>query len=221
MTARHPGSGRARAHAVPPGAADCGRLSAMSRSSAGAEPRTVRIGRVRVVIAPPEEPPFRFDAEVVEEDTYLVLSAGPEAIESDVHPLRVLQAAHDARPVAPGSVVAQPGPPLRLLAVVHDLAQEPTWREEWIAEALAAVMREVRKRQVRALTLPVLGARHGRMPAAAFAGLLRRALEAETPPSLARLWIRAAGEIEDMAAVLKAGRGAGGVLRRGPWPGSG
>jgi hypothetical protein len=123
--------------------------------------------------------------------------------------------------VPPGSVVVQPGPPLRLLAVVHDLAREPSWREEWIDAALAGVMREVRKRQVRALALPVLGARHGRMPASAFAGLLRRALEAETPPSLARLWLRAAGEADDMAAALEGGRDAGGVLRRGPWPGSG
>jgi hypothetical protein len=192
----------------------------MARFRGGTDARTVRVGRVRVVIAPPDEPPFRIDAEVVEEDTFLVLSAEPGVIERDVHPLRVLQAAHEAKPVPPGSVVVQAGPPLRLLAVVHDLAQEPSWREEWIDAALGGVVREVRKRQVRALALPVLGARHGRMPAPAFAGLLRRALEAETPPSLARLWLRAAGEAEDMAAALEGRRGAGGVLRRGPWPGS-
>jgi len=191
------------------------------RFSKDSDRRSIRVGRVRVVIAPPEEPPFRVDAEVLEEDTYLVLSAEPQAIEPDVHPLLVLQAAHEARPVPPGSVIVQPGAPLRLLAVVHDLAQEPTWREEWIGAALAGVLREVRAQRVRALALPALGARHGRMPAVAFAGLLCRALEADTPPTLARLWLRVAGEAGEMAAVLKADRGAGGVLRRGPWPGSG
>jgi O-acetyl-ADP-ribose deacetylase (regulator of RNase III) len=133
----------------------------------------------------------------------------------------VLTEAHEAEPAPPGTVVARPGEPLLLLAVVHDLAQDPTWREEWIGAALAGVLREVRARRVRALALPVLGARHGRMPPAAFAGLLRAALESDAPPSLARLWLQAAGETEELAAVLKAGGGAGGVLRRGPWPGSG
>jgi hypothetical protein len=192
----------------------------MVRFSKVADLRTIRVGRVRVVIAPADEPPFRVDAEVVEDDTFLVLSADPEPVEPDAHPLRVLQAAHEAEAVPPGTVIARPGAPLRLLAVVHDLAQDPTWREEWVGMALAGVLREVRARRVRALALPVLGARHGRMPAAAFAGLLQGALEADPPPSLARLWLQAAGGTEEIAAVLQSGRGPRGVLRRGPWPGS-
>ncbi len=192
----------------------------MVRFSKVADLRTIRVGRVRVVIAPADEPPFRVDAQVVEEDTFLVLSAGPEVIESDLHPLRVLQAAHEAEPLPPGSVVVQPGEPVRLLAVVHDLAQEPSCREDWVRQALTGVLREVRARRMRALAVPVLGARHGRMPAEAFAGLLRAALEADTPASLARVWLQASDDVTDLAAVLKAGRGAGGVLRRGPWPGS-
>jgi len=193
----------------------------MPRSTGRRGSSTVSFGRLRVTIAPPEELPFRIDAEVVEEDTFLVLSADPVAIEPDAHPLRVLKEAHEAEPVPPGTVVARPGEPLLLLAVVHDLRQDPTWREEWIGAALAGVLREVRARRVRALALPVLGARHGRMPPEVFAGLLRTALEADTPPSLARLWLQTTGEAEELAAVLKAGPGTGGVLRRGPWPGSG
>lgn len=193
----------------------------MVRFARGADPWVIRVGRVRVVIGPADEPPFRVEAEVVEDDTFLVLSADPEPIEPDVHPLRVLTAAHEAEPVPTGSIVVRPGEPLRLLAVVHDLAQEPSCREEWVRQALAGVLREVRARRMRAVALPVLGARHGRMPAALFAGLLRAALEADAPPSLARLWLQAAAGADDLAAVLKAGRGAGGILRRGPWPGSG
>ena len=193
----------------------------MVRFAKGADPRAIRLGRVRVVIAPADEPPFRVDAEVVEEDTFLVLSAGPEVIEPDLHPLRVLQAAHEAEALPPGSVIAQSGEPMRLLAVVHDLAQEPSCREEWVRQALAGVMREARARRMRALAVPLLGARHGRMPAAAFAGLLRSALESDAPPSLARLWLQAAEGAGELAAVLRAGGGARGVVRRGPWPGSG
>lgn len=193
----------------------------MVRFSQGADPRTVRVGRVRVVVAPADQQPFRVDAEAVEEDTFLVLSADAETEDQGVHPLRVLQAAHEAEPVAPGTVIARPGPPLRLLAVVHDLGRDPTWREDWVAAALAGLLREIRVRRVRALALPVLGARHGRMPATAFAALLRAALEAGSPPSLARVWLQASNDVEDLAAVLKAGHGVGGELRRGPWPGSG
>lgn len=193
----------------------------MVRFSKGADLRTIRVGRVRVVIAPVGEPPFRVEAEVVEEDTFLVLSAGAEVTEPDIHPLRVLQAAHEAEPIPPGSVIVQSGEPLRLLAVVHDLAQEPSCREEWVRQALAGVLLEARARRLRALALPVLGARHGRMPAAPFGGLLRTALETDAPPSLVRVWLQATDDVEDLAAVLKAGRGTGGVLRRGPWPGSG
>jgi hypothetical protein len=193
----------------------------MVRFAKGADPWAIRVGRVRVVIAPADEPPFRVDAEVVEEDTFLVLSAGPEPIEPDAHRLRVLQAAHEAEPLPPGTVVARAGTPVQLLAVVHDLVQDPTWREEWVGVALAGVLREVRARRMRALAVPVLGARHGRMPAATFAGLLRSALESDAPPSLARLWLQAAEGAGELAAVLRAGGGARGVVRRGPWPGSG
>lgn len=193
----------------------------MVRFTKDADPRGVRIGRVRIVIAPAGEPPFRVDAEAVEEDTFLVLSADAETDDHGVHPLRVLQAAHEAEPVPPGSVIARAGPPLRLLAVVHDLGRDPSWREEWVGAALAGLLREARVRRLRALAVPVLGSRHGRLPSTRFAALLRSALENDAPSGLARLWLQASHGVEDMVAVLRSGDGGGGELRRGPWPGSG
>ena len=135
--------------------------------------------------APPRAP----DAVVMEEDTYLVLSADPEVREPAVARLRVFHEAYAADPIEPGTVVAREGIPLRLLAVVHDLSQDPSWREEWIAAALGAVFREVASRRVHTLAMPALGRVHGALPRERLVGLLRAALEAGPPRDLERLFL--------------------------------
>lgn len=187
----------------------------------GAENRGLSVCGVRIVVAPPDAPPFLVEAEVLEEDTFLVLSASPAVIEPPGHPLRVLHAAHEAEPVPPGSVVVRTGHPLRLLAVVHDLARDPTWRPEWVETALVTALREARDRGVRALATPVLGAGHGRMPAEAFASMLRRALARQGPSNLRRIWLRTRGETDRLIGALRASLSPPGVVRRGPWPSSG
>jgi hypothetical protein len=165
----------------------------------------LRIGRVTVVADPAGRPA---DAVVVEEDTWLVLGAPPDVREPGEHPLRVLTEAHDAQPAAPGSVIVREGAPLRLLAVVHDVGAEPNWREEWVAAALAGVLREAASRRVRSIVLPVLGAVHGSLPLETFAGLLLDAVG----PGDAALEIRLSGP--RAAEALAALRGAPGTAAR-------
>ena len=124
---------------------------------------------------------------VAEEDTYLVLSADPEVREPEVARLRAFHEAYTAEPAEPGTVVVQGGSPLRLLAVVHDLSQDPTWREEWIAAALEAVLREADSRRVRTLAMPPLGRVHGSLPRERFVVLLRSALQTGAPRHLERI----------------------------------
>jgi len=140
------------------------------------------------------------DAVVAEEDTYLVLSAEPEVREPAVARLHVFHEAYAAEPVEPGSVVVRQGSPLRFLAVVHDLSQDKSWREEWIAGALDAVLREADAWKVRYLALPPLGRVHGALPRERLVVLLRAALRARPPRHLERLFLVVP---DDEAAIFK------------------
>jgi hypothetical protein len=143
-------------------------------------------GNLEVVVTAAPPP---VDAVVAEEDTYLVLSADTEVMEPAVARLRIFHEAYAAEPVEPGNVVAREGTPLRLLAVVHDLSQDPTWREDWVAAAIGAVLREADSRRVRTLAMPPLGRVHGALPRERLVGLLRAALEAGPPRDLERLFL--------------------------------
>ena len=139
---------------------------------------------------------------VAEEDSYLVLSADPEVREPEGARLRAFHEAYSAEPAEPGTVVVQGGSALRLLAVVHDLSQDPSWREEWIAAALQAVLREADSRRVRILAMPPLGRVHGSLPSERFVSLLRSALHMGAPRHLERIWVVApeedAGELRSL-----------------------
>jgi hypothetical protein len=108
-----------------------------------------------------ESPPFAIDAEVIEEDTFLVLGADPEARELAGGPRRHIRDMDDTYPKAPGSVLIRAaGSRVRMLAVVHDLERDPTWQEEWIGTALGKLLVEADERGYGAISLPVLGSVH-------------------------------------------------------------
>jgi hypothetical protein len=144
--------------------------------------------RIPITVAPPDRPPFPLDALAVEDDTWLVLGADPDFREPAEHPLRVWHELHRFEPAEPGSVVVRRGCPTLLLAVVHDLSCDPTWREEWVVRALGGILGQVDRLGVRSLGLPILGAVHGKLRPERFMALLSEAL-ADTPPSLERVWV--------------------------------
>ncbi len=149
-----------------------------------------RIGAVRLTAAPEEAPPFAVDAIVEEEATYLVLSADPQVREPREPLMRVLTEVLETQGETPGSVVVRRGQPLRLLAVVHDLAADPTWKEEWIAEALDEILRQAQRRQLRSLALPLLGTVHGRLPRRRCLELIHGALARISASAFPeRLWL--------------------------------
>ena len=166
------------------------------------------LGPLRVVAAPADRPPFAVDALVVEDDTYGVLGADPEFREPTEHPLRILTAVHEMVPARPGTIRLAPGDPPRLLAVVHDLSLDPTWKEEWVAQALDGALLESERRGLRSLGLPVLGAVHGRMPAEKFLDTLVDALARRPASTLERAWLvpppRLVAELEHLLEQLAA-----------------
>jgi len=168
----------------------------------------VWMGSVRVFVAPKGWPPFLAEALAEEEDTYLVLSADPEVLETREQTKELVAELLKTNPAVPGSVIVKEGRPLSLLAVVHDLEREPSWKEEWIVSALDGIFREVETRKLRSLALPLLGTLHGSLEKQRFLVLLREALERSSPKHLARLWlvVRAGttGEVLGMlASILK------------------
>jgi len=145
---------------------------------------------IRIQSLPPGlRPLFIVDAVVVEEDTYLVLGADPVPRETHEQPDGLLREAASTLPVPPGSMLVQDGAPLKFLAVVHDLNEEPTLREEWVEAALAATIREANRRRLRSLALEAWGARYGSLTAERFAMLFGDALCALKPGHPVEIWL--------------------------------
>jgi hypothetical protein len=165
-----------------------------------------RLGTLRVVVLHEGDDSLDVDAVVIEDDTYSVLSADPEFHEPTEHPLRIWTAVHEAVPATPGTVSVKGGEPLKLFAVVHDLAEDPTWKEEWVSNALLEIFEHAERMQIRNLALPILGAVHGKLPVERFVLLLRQALDRSDRSTLASLWLTAdAKNRSELAHLLDVG----------------
>jgi len=176
------------------------------RDVPGGHHSEISMGSVRVFVAPKEWPPFLVDGLVEEEDTYLVLSADPEVQETREQPEELMAQLLKTKAAVPGSVIVKEGQPLSLLAIVHELNQEPSWKEEWVTNALARIFREAENRKLRSIALPMLGTLHGSMKKQRFLELLREALQQSGGQHLARLWLvvpaGSTGEVLGMLASL-------------------
>ena len=149
------------------------------------------LGGCRLVAAPKDNPPFKVEALVAEEDTFLVLSADPVVKEPSESLEVMIEQANEIRPEVLGSVLVRRrrNSPLEFLAIVHDLNLEPSWKEEWISSALNGVFREAAVRKVRSIALPLLGTSHGSIKAEPAARLLGNALRRGSPVGLQRIWL--------------------------------
>ncbi|UCC85059.1 MAG: hypothetical protein JSW46_09155 [Gemmatimonadota bacterium] len=156
------------------------------------------------------EPPaatlvFVVEARVIEDDTHMVLGADPVPRETHEEPEQLLENARASIGPAPGTLVVRGGHPIRLHAIVHDLDGEPSWREEWVASALREVLREVEARELRSLSLPLLGCVHGPLAPDRFAELLRDALTEANVEPLEEVWVTVPPEIAaEMATRFRA-----------------
>lgn len=134
--------------------------------------------------------PFEPDAVVREQDTWLVLGGDAVVTAPDADTPELLERAAEFEPLEPGSVVARGGDPVELLAVVHDLDRDPTWRVAWVEAALAEVMRELHARGASGVALPVLGGVHGDLHPIRFRRLLQDAVESSPPWALQRICLQ-------------------------------
>jgi len=163
-----------------------------------------RLGRVHVVVAPEDEPPFPVDAIAVEEDTHLLL-ASDGIVEEPAESYGELVAADGERMAnIPGSVIVKKGRPLEFLAIVHDIDCDPTWREEWIASAINGVIEEAEWHHVQSIGVPLIGTRHGSIEMRRVALWLGRCLSEKACRHLERVWVIApAGSEAELMWALR------------------
>ncbi len=163
--------------------------------------RVVKIGNTRIQVSPQDRPPFAVNAVAVEQDTALVLGEEPmvyiptqslDEIGSELE--------HHSEPL-PGSVLVKRGTPKRLLAIVHDLEQDPTLRLEWVVKALHNMMRLAERQPLNAIALPLLGTRYGQLEPRRFIELLCYILGKYPPASPLKIWLVAPRY--DVHALLK------------------
>lgn len=150
----------------------------------------LRFGRLLVTPAPPDAPPFPVDVVVAEEDTWRILDAEQEVRPPAEHPLRLLNDLMTAVPLLPGTVtVVGEKMPLKLLAIVYDVGEDPCTRPEWVAAVLAETFAIAARQGGAAMSLPLLGMRYGRFPLADFIRLLTGLLREAGERRLRKLWL--------------------------------
>lgn len=163
------------------------------------------VGRLRVAAAPKDTPPFPVQAFVFEEDTFLVMSADPTPREPKAPMVKIMTRLIEAQPRTPGTVLLQGQAPLRILAIVHDFNQDPSWKEEWIESALRKALEGSQELGIRSLALPFLGTVHGSLDKRRFLEILVRVLHEARPTYLNLLWLMAPeGESSQIIKDLKA-----------------
>jgi O-acetyl-ADP-ribose deacetylase (regulator of RNase III) len=79
--------------------------------------------------------------------------------------------------------------PFKFLAIVHDVNQDPTWREEWVESALEGILQETEARKLRSVALPLIGTLHGSLEQQRFIELLSKAFKRTSLSQLKRLWL--------------------------------
>ncbi|MDZ7829691.1 MAG: hypothetical protein U5K33_09475 [Halofilum sp. (in: g-proteobacteria)] len=142
-----------------------------------------------MIIEPYDEAVCDPHAVVREEDVQLILTAAANPSPPTQSLDELERAALNAPSRSPGSVVVRPGRPMILLAVIHDLDREPSWREDWILAATVAALRAARWRGLMHLSMPLLGTVHGRLDPWRAAELLAEALVHDSLPRPETLWI--------------------------------
>ncbi len=148
-----------------------------------------------IQIAPYDSRRHEPHAVIRAEDTQRVLAADPTPRQPQAS-LETLTREAMATPAhRPGTVVVCPGRPMQLLAIIHDLDREPTWRAEWIEQALTEAFIAANARGLAHVATELLGTIHGRADTAQALTLLADALAGAGERAPQRLWLIGAGRL--------------------------
>ncbi len=166
--------------------------------------RVVRIGTTRIQVAPQDRPPFAVNALAVEQDTALVLGEEPMVLSPEQSLNEISSDLEHLTEPLPGSVLVKRGTPKRLYAIVHDLEQDPSIRQEWVVKALHNMMRLAERQPLHAIAMPLLGTRYGQLEQRRFIELLCYILTKYPPSSPLKLWLVAPRyDVHDLLEMLE------------------
>lgn len=169
-------------------------MTKLSVINGGKRDRVVH-GNVTIAVAPRDTPPFAVDVEILEEDTFLVLSAPAEIREVREHPIRLMTSLHEAKPRTPGSAVVKGS---RIFAIVHDLHETPTTTGPWIESAARAAFDHARRLKARSVGLQMLGSVHAPQNHSLSALHLANVLKTEAQHPMTQIWVMAPLEVGTM-----------------------
>lgn len=144
---------------------------------------------LHIIARPLHSAPFSVQALVEEEDTHRVLGAYHEFYKITQTTKKLVTEMLNEQPDKPGCVLLTGKYPKRLLAIVHDLEQDPSWRVEWVDSALQELFRIVGREGFHSIGIPILGGVHGRISPTRFIKLLRDNLDQWQPECLERIWL--------------------------------
>jgi len=151
--------------------------------------RSIDFSGIHIVASPKESPPFAVEAMAVEEDTFLVMGTDPLDADELVHPLRLMAELADFVPETPGTVRIRETRPLQLQAIVHDIDNVPTWREEWVKQAISKIFEIIEQRGIKSLGLPLIGTQYGTMETRVCAKIIGSVLSTRHPGCLKKIWM--------------------------------
>lgn len=175
----------------------------------------MRQGAVRFSVTTADAPP-EADVLVLEEDTWLILSAELEVTEPAEHPVRLMTELLDTEPVDPGTILVRDRRPFTLLAVVHDFSAEPCCRMTWIAAVLREILAICRERQLHSIQLPLFGVRHGKLKPDTVVPLIVRVIREEAPACLNSVFLTVSpGNGDEVGQILSVSSEAGGQEESG------
>ena len=166
---------------------------------------------IHIVAAPKDAPPFPIEAIALEEDTFLVMSADPTIRDPKVPLIRIMSNLIETRPQTPGAVLVQGNAPVRLLAIIHDFNEDPSWKEEWIEKAFQGIFEAAEGMRLRSLALPLLGTVHGSLDRCRSVQFLAESLHHRPLQDLLFLWLVVPGGVcREVLELLKSQMGTKG-----------
>lgn len=129
------------------------------------------------------------DALVIEQDTSLVLDFSDEIRYSRESLKSLTERILSRGEPEQGTVLELGTAPPQLLAIVHDLDNEPTWTEDLVSKSMKRVLQISARRKLRNIAMPLLGTVHGKLPTVRARELLDAAVSEVQIPSLRRIWL--------------------------------
>lgn len=149
----------------------------------------VKFEDVVIYAAPKGHASFSYQAIVEEQDTHLLLQQQDFLSDPGKPAWYLANILEGEKSQFLGEVLVRGKMPSRLLAIIHDIEQSPTYNLNSIILAYRNILILVAEKGISSLALPLLGTVHGKLAITDSIKLLRNALQKNLPACLQRIWL--------------------------------